>query len=444
MTGPRRPSRATTTSCRRSAGWMELTGEPDGPPTKSGLSLVDYSGGFVAAISLLAGIHAARRDGVGMDCDVSLYDTAIGMLTYPAAWHLNAGFTPTRTRHSAHPSLVPFQAFEAKDGWLVVGCAKEKFWQRLTVVIERPEWADRPALRDLRRPRPQPRRAAAAARGDLRHSGRSPSGSSRCAPPRSRAAPINDVEAALAEPHTIARGLIVETEHPRYGTVRQVASPVRVGDEPPAYRRAPLRNEDAGRILGELLGYDAAAVADLTRPRAPSGPLDRTVTVASDLAAWALGLRRSDVPDEVVAPRARHLLDGLGTAIAAGRARRGRARPHGRRRARRTARGDPARPRHPGLRSRRRAGDRHAGARARLRRHPRRRAGARHRRGAARAAGRRRAGRADRRRGAGRRGRRLRDGLPDRRRRAARLPRARHARHPRLRASSPPRWSPPG
>ena len=147
---------------------MDLTGEPDGPPTKSGLSLVDYSGGFVAAISLLAGLHAARRDGVGMDCDVSLYDTAMGMLTYPATWHLNAGFTPVRTRHSAHPSLVPFQAFEASDGWLVVGCAKEKFWARLAEVVGHPEWAQPGlAVRHVRRPAAQQRGAAGAAGGDL-------------------------------------------------------------------------------------------------------------------------------------------------------------------------------------------------------------------------------------------------------------------------------------
>ena len=63
---------------------MDLTGEPSGPPTKSGLSLVDYSAGLVAAVAMLAGIHAARRDGVGMDCDLSLFDTAVAMLTYPA------------------------------------------------------------------------------------------------------------------------------------------------------------------------------------------------------------------------------------------------------------------------------------------------------------------------------------------------------------------------
>ena len=161
MTGPRRNEPGYDYVLQALAGWMDLTGEPEGPPSKSGLSMVDYSGGFVAAISLLAGIHAARRDGVGMDCDVSLYDTAIGMLTYPATWHLNAGFQPARTRHSAHPSLVPFQAFEAKDGWIVVGCAKEKFWQRLRRRPRARGVGHRPALRDLRRSRPQPRGAAA-------------------------------------------------------------------------------------------------------------------------------------------------------------------------------------------------------------------------------------------------------------------------------------------
>ncbi len=113
MTGPRAKQPGYDYILQGLAGWMDLTGDPDGPPTKSGLSLVDFCGGYVAALSLMAGLHAARRDGIGGDCDVSLYDTAISMLTYPAAWHLNAGYRPGRTKNSAHPSLVPFQAFEA-------------------------------------------------------------------------------------------------------------------------------------------------------------------------------------------------------------------------------------------------------------------------------------------------------------------------------------------
>ncbi|TDC98232.1 CoA transferase [Actinomadura sp. 7K507] len=263
MNGPRSKEPGYDYVLQGLAGWMDLTGEPDGPPTKSGLSLVDYSGGFVAAISLLAGLHAARRDGVGMDCDVSLYDTAIGLLTYPATWHLNAGFTPERTSHSAHPSLVPFQAFGASDGWFIVGCAKEKFWTRLASVVGHPEWAEAgsgygsfadrarnkdtliPLLEDIFRQRTVDEWL------EQLYAASIPCG------------PINDVEQAMKEEHTKARGLRVTTEHPRFGTVEQLASPVRVGSEQPEYRRAPLRNEDFDLVVREIAGYDDATVAEL-------------------------------------------------------------------------------------------------------------------------------------------------------------------------------------
>jgi crotonobetainyl-CoA:carnitine CoA-transferase CaiB-like acyl-CoA transferase len=254
MTGPRQKQPGYDYVLQAFAGWMDLTGEPDGPPTKSGLSLVDYSGGLVAAISLLAGLHAARRDGTGMDCDVSLYDTAIAMLTYPAVWHLNAGFTPSRTHHSAHPSLIPFQAFESADGWIVVACAKEKFWRLLVDVFGAPAWATAGefatfADRNRNRARLMPlledefrSRTTDAWVGDLTAAG-------------IPCAPINDVAGALRDEHTVARDLVVETEHPTFGTVRQLRSPVRVGSERPTYRRGPLRNEDLDDVLGDVAGY---------------------------------------------------------------------------------------------------------------------------------------------------------------------------------------------
>ncbi|AHD24097.1 L-carnitine dehydratase (plasmid) [Rhodococcus pyridinivorans SB3094] len=261
MTGPRAKEPGYDYILQGLAGWMSVTGDPDGPPTKSGLSLVDYSGGFVAAISLLSGLHAAKRDGIGGDCDVSLYDTAMSLLTYPATWHLNAGFEPVRTKNSAHPSLVPFQAFEASDGWFVVGCAKEKFWERLVVAIDRPDLGA------------DPRFANFALRGEHQDellpileqtfvSQPVDYWLSRLGPAGVPAGPINDVAQALTEPHTLARGLLVETDHPTFGTVRQVASPVRFGSETTQYRRAPLRNEHFDEIIRDL-GYSAERVAEL-------------------------------------------------------------------------------------------------------------------------------------------------------------------------------------
>ena len=259
MTGPRAAEPGYDYVLQGLAGWMSVTGEPGGPPAKTGLSLVDYSGGYVAALAVLAGLHAAKRDGTGLDCDVSLYDTALSLLTYPATWYLNRGWIPGRTRHSAHPSLVPFQNFQAADGWLVVGCAKDKFWQRLTQVLGQPELARDPrfasfAARSQHAEVLLPILEAAFRRETVAH------WLSLLRPAAIPCGPVNDVAEALADEHAEARDLIVETDHPRFGRLRQLASPVRVGAEPPHYRRAPARDEDRGQILRGLLGYDEQTV----------------------------------------------------------------------------------------------------------------------------------------------------------------------------------------
>ncbi len=263
MTGPRSREPGYDYVLQALAGWMSLTGEPGGPPQKTGLSLVDYSGGYAAALSLLGAVHAARRDGVGTDCDVSLYDTAVSLLTYPGTWHMTAGYEPARTSHSAHPSLVPFQAFEAADGWLVVACPKEKFWQRLVALVGRPELADPRfatfADRDTHRDELLPlldgifRERTVADWLEPLYAASIP------------CAPINEVDGALTDPHTVARDLIASVPHEQFGEVRSLRSPVRVG--PPGDDRAPTRaapgmGEHTGEVLRGL-GYDDDRIAAL-------------------------------------------------------------------------------------------------------------------------------------------------------------------------------------
>jgi crotonobetainyl-CoA:carnitine CoA-transferase CaiB-like acyl-CoA transferase len=259
------------------AGWMSLTGEPQGPPEKTGLSLVDYSAGLAAALAVVAGVHAARRTGRGADCDLSLFDTAIGMLSYVGAWHLTAGYLPERTAGSAHPSLVPFQTFRTADGYVVVACAKEKFWRRLTAVLGRPELAD------------DERYAGFSAR--RRHAGTLLPELERRFAERTSATwlaeltaagipcgPVNDVAEALADPLVAERAMVVETEHPSLGTVRQLAGLVRVGEFRPVARRAPLLGEHTAQVLGELLGADASELGRLSVAGAFGG---RTIVAAA-------------------------------------------------------------------------------------------------------------------------------------------------------------------
>ena len=100
------------------AGYLSLTGEPDGPPSRMGLSIVDLMTGLFAAFALVSGVLAARESGKGRDLDVSLFDAAMQNLTYLATWYLNAGHVQAREPRSAHPSLVPSQLYRTADGFI--------------------------------------------------------------------------------------------------------------------------------------------------------------------------------------------------------------------------------------------------------------------------------------------------------------------------------------
>ena len=261
MTGPRAKDPAYDYILQGLTGWMSLTGDPDGPPTKTGLSLVDYLGGVMGAFSLLAGVHQARRDGVGCDCDVSLFDVAVSMLTYPATWWLNESHQATRRADSAHPSLVPFQNFRTADGWIVVGCAKEKFFLRLTEAIGMPELAEDPRYADftLRGQNREPLISLLIETFQTRPTAEWISILTDAGVP---SGPVNDVAMALEDPQIAARGSIVAVDHPRRGELRLPATAVRVGNQTASRAPAPERDADAADIMAEL-GYDDTRVIEL-------------------------------------------------------------------------------------------------------------------------------------------------------------------------------------
>jgi crotonobetainyl-CoA:carnitine CoA-transferase CaiB-like acyl-CoA transferase len=262
MTGPRASEGGYDYTMQGLAGWMELTGGPEQPPTKSGLSLVDFCGGYVAALATLAGVWQARRDGRGCDADLSLYETALAQLTYIGVWASSRGFEPRRMPNSAHQTMVPFQAFPTADGWIMVACPKQLLWERFCVAIGRPELTSDPrfadfAARDRNRDELVPLLSDALSRRttaewlELLAEHRVPSG------------PVNDVRAALAEPHAAARGDLVEYAHPVLGDVRGPASPLRLGGGAPPAGRGPMLGEHTHEVLRDLCGYDEARLRQL-------------------------------------------------------------------------------------------------------------------------------------------------------------------------------------
>lgn len=254
------------------AGWAALTGDPDAPPVKSGLSLADYAGGTMAALALLATVFDAQRTGRGRDVDVNLYDVALASHNYRATWFLTAGIRGERTPDSGHPSVVPFQFFQTADGYIAIACAKEKFFRALVALIDLPDLAgdarfisfearrqNRSALVDLlgRRFREQP-----SAYWVTRLRGQVP------------VAPVRPMEAALDRTELEERGMLASYQHSALGTVSTVGLPIKVEGYQPTYRQGPLLDGDRIAVLTEL-GYSDAEVDDLSK-RGAFGSVQRT------------------------------------------------------------------------------------------------------------------------------------------------------------------------
>ncbi len=242
------------------AGYLSLTGEPDAPPARFGLSVVDMMAGVYAVMGLLAGIVSARASGQGRDVDVSLFDTALANLTYLATWFLNEGHAQGREPRSGHPSLTPSQLYRTADGWIFIMCNKQKFWPVLCERVGRPEWvadarfttyaarlANRAELTRLLDEALSVRSTAAW----LDHfAGAVP------------AAPVHDVAGALTSPFVADEDRVWSYEHPARADFRMVPPAFRLPGEEMPRRGAPALGADTEAVLREL-GYGAERIGAL-------------------------------------------------------------------------------------------------------------------------------------------------------------------------------------
>lgn len=241
------------------AGYLALTGEPDGSPSRFGLSIVDQMAGLYGGLALVSGVMAARATGAGRDIDVSLFDAALQNLTYVALWYLNAGVNQGRLPRSSHPSLTPSQLYKTRDGYIFIMCNKEKFWPVLCEIIGRPQWAASEDYKDFKARLQNRDRltleldAALSTRTTAEwiaeFAGRVP------------AAPVHDVKAAL-DSTFVSEGERVRTVAHAGGDIRLLASPIRCPGEDGPCKAAPTLGADSDDILAEL-GYPPGEIARL-------------------------------------------------------------------------------------------------------------------------------------------------------------------------------------
>jgi succinate--hydroxymethylglutarate CoA-transferase len=246
------------------AGYLSLTGEPDGPPARFGLSVVDQMTGLALAYALLAGLTGARATGVGRDMDVSLFDVALSNVTYAGVWYLNEGHVQERLPRSAHPSLTPCQLYTTRDGWIFLMCNKEKFWPDLCAVLGRKEWAQDQRFATFKDRLEH--RAVIQEMLDAELAKRTTAEWLDVFAGRIPAAPIYGLAEALENPFVAERERVQTLHLPGHGDYRMVASPVLSGGAEAPARPAPRLGQHTDELLGEL-GYDTARLSSLRKAR---------------------------------------------------------------------------------------------------------------------------------------------------------------------------------
>jgi len=260
--GPQKDRAGYDVIVQGEAGVMDITGPKDGAPYKVGAAIGDLCSGLYATQGILAALLAAKATGAGQHVSISMYEAVASLLTFNASIYFATGDAPRR-RGNEHPTIVPYETFEAADGWINLGVANDDLWQRFCKAAEVPclatderyaKAADRvrnrkelvPLVRSIVKERTRDDWMARLDKAGV------PSGAIRT---------VGEVcESDLLK----ARGMIAEMEHASAGAVKAVKNAVHLSGTPlDSYAAPPQLGEHTAAVLTELLGYSPAEVEQL-------------------------------------------------------------------------------------------------------------------------------------------------------------------------------------
>jgi crotonobetainyl-CoA:carnitine CoA-transferase CaiB-like acyl-CoA transferase len=266
QTGPLRDRPSFDIVLQAMSGALSVNGEPGAPPTKLGIPLGDLVGGINGPIAILAALHERNTTGRGRYIDISLMDGLVGMLGYIAqlAWFNGADPTP---QGSQHPNLVPYGAFPAKDGSIIVACLTNSFWGRICEALGCPENTSDPRYDSIQKRRNA--RDEVNAIVSAFTAGKTVDELTRLFTEHQVPhAPILGVTDALSQPQTVAREMVVEVEHKTLGTIPIVNRPIRFDERQPAPTAPPDLGQDTDEILADVLGLTSEEIAALRASKA--------------------------------------------------------------------------------------------------------------------------------------------------------------------------------
>jgi len=261
QTGPLAPEPGYDLLVQAMGGMMSVTGEPDGAPMKIGVALSDIMTGLYATIGILAALHARKETGKGQQIDVALLDCTLASLTNLAQYYLTSG-TPAPRYGNAHSTIVPYQAFEAKDGWLVIAVGNDRQFARLAAALGHSDWSEDPRFstntaRVTHRDTLVPMIATVILQKpvadwvQIMQDIDVPCG------------PVNRIDQVFAMDQITARDMKINLDG-----IALVGSPLKLSDTKTTYRlRPPAEGEHTDEILKQILGLSDADITALKKSK---------------------------------------------------------------------------------------------------------------------------------------------------------------------------------
>ena len=263
-TGPYRELPGYDFLVQAMGGIMSITGEPDGPPMKVGVAIVDVTAALYATSAILAALFYREKTGEGQKVETSLIEAQVAWLINVGSNYLVSGEVPKRYGN-AHPNIVPYQVFKVKDGYVALAIGNDLQWKKFCELAGVKELAENPKF-ETNPKRVENRKELIKILDKLMLEKRGKEWIKLCRDNGIPCGPINTIDKVFNDPQVLNRGMVVEVDHPTAGKIKLAGIPMKFSRTPAFVKSPPpLLGEHTNEVLSNLLGYSKEEILNLRK-----------------------------------------------------------------------------------------------------------------------------------------------------------------------------------